>query len=83
MEEDDEYRMIMPFLDQGKSFARGFECGQIWELLKSKSKIEKHTFHNGSKAQVKMMCDRFICVYEIEKLDDEWYTITVKAYNQN
>lgn len=53
------YGLIMPFVDESESFVHGFECGIIWEKIKSSERLYEHLFHVENSAQVQMMCDAF------------------------
>ncbi len=45
--------LLMPFVDQTKSFTHGFECGQIWEWAKNGKPFNNYAFHSINKMQVK------------------------------
>jgi hypothetical protein len=52
--EHEEYKIVMPFVDESDSFTNGFECGQIWEQMKFGMTINRMV-HKTNKEQIEMM----------------------------
>lgn len=73
-----EYGIIMPFLDPSSSFCFGFECGQIWEQLKSGKRLEQYLCHFENKAQIEMMLKRFQYKYSFEIIEYDWMYLTAE-----
>ncbi len=67
--------LLMPFIDEGKSFTLGFECGQIWEFSREGRSFNNYLFHTINKEQVKMILELHGYDYRIELIDDTWSTI--------
>lgn len=69
----------MPFIGENDDpkFVRGFECGQIWECLKSSKKPFVCIFHNGNIDQVHLMCEYFKVKYDIYIIDETWSSLTI------
>ncbi len=72
----EDFNLVMSFNDQSNSFTHGFECGQIWEQMKSNKKFDKYLFHINNKEQIEMMCKKFLYTYSIEIIDDTWCYLT-------
>lgn len=69
--------LIMPFIDESKSFTEGFECGMIWGLIKSGECLDNHPIHNVNVEQVKMICETFGADYSITGFCDGWSSLSV------
>lgn len=67
----------MPFIDASASFVHGFECGQIWEMIKSKREVEDYVFHSENIDQVHMICDHYKVGRVINHYDETWSYLTV------
>ena len=67
--------LLMPFVDQSKSFTHGFECGQIWEWAKAGKPFDNYVFHSCNEYQVKRILKLYGYDYRIELIDDGWSTI--------
>lgn len=70
--------LLMPFIDESESFTKGFECGQIWELLEAGEMIDNRPCHEENKEQIKMICELFNCNYTLEEAGYGWIYLTVK-----
>lgn len=68
-------KLLMPFDDESESFANGFECGMIWEMLNHCTPISRYA-HKANEQQIEKMCRRFHADYTIEQCGDEWIFVT-------
>lgn len=70
----------MPFVGQNDDpkFVNGFECGQIWQQMKTNMPFENYLVHSVNKEQIELMCKRFHYSCFIEKIDDTWSSLTAK-----
>lgn len=71
--------LLMPFIDESESFTKGFECGQLWEIIKAGNTLDKYLCHDSNTKQIEMMCDLFNCDYIIEKVSNDWIYLTIKS----
>ena len=46
------FGIVMSFLDQSENYTLGFECGMIWELLRSGVPAESITVHASNVQQL-------------------------------
>jgi hypothetical protein len=69
--------LIMPFVDETEAFCNGFECGQIWEKIKSGQEVTSYPVHLENSAQIQMICDLYLVKCEIVVTSDEWGLLTV------
>lgn len=68
----------MPFIDESEEFVHGFECGQVWEKLKSGGSLVGYLIHTENSAQIQMICDYYKvrCKIEVHKDDSTWSCLT-------
>lgn len=59
MSKEQEFKPLMPFIDESESFVHGFECGQIWQKLQGGNSFVGYTIHTENSAQIQMICDHF------------------------
>ena len=70
-----ENELLMPFVDESKSFTHGFESGQIWEWAKNGTTFNNYVFHTVNKSQVEKILILHGYDYYIELIDNTWSTI--------
>ena len=75
-------KLLMPFLDQSKSFTLGFEAGQIWTNMQKNYSFDKYLVHRENKEQIEMMCKRFLYEFYFEQVDETWMNLTAKLKPQ-
>ena len=71
-------KLLMPFVDQSKEFAFGFECGRFYEMMNNGVSIEKHLFNSENEKQIELMCKRYHYQYTIEHIAEGWANLTAK-----
>jgi hypothetical protein len=66
--------LLMPFIgtNDDPKFVHGFECGQVWTLMKNKTKFDNYIIHSCNIPQIEMMCRHFYYEYRIENIDETW-----------
>lgn len=79
---------IMPFLNESKDFALGFECGQIWNRLEKEEELIEAIIHLENAGQIRLMCHHHGYEFDYESLDESWINIKielikVQILNQN
>lgn len=62
-ENDQEYSLLMRFLNDSLDFVLGYECGQLWEKMEEKKPIDQN-IHSANVAQIKLMAN--IHSYRVE-----------------
>ena len=67
--------LLMPFVDESKSFTHGFESGQIWEWAKDGKIFNNYVFHTANKSQAEKILFLHGYDYTIELIDNTWSTI--------
>ena len=69
--------MAMEFIDESESFGYGFECGRIWEQLKTTLPIQQHV-HAANASQIIMMCEHYNRQFELKEMGEGWLHLLVK-----
>lgn len=72
--------LIMPFIDQSKSFTAGFECGLIYNQLENGECLYDHLIHRINVEQIKLICELFGAPMEVTDIDHCWCSLTIKSY---
>jgi hypothetical protein len=62
-ENDQEYSLLMRFLNDSLDFVLGYECGQLWERMEDKKPIDQN-IHSANVEQIRVMAD--IHSYRVE-----------------
>ncbi len=80
MTETTDYRLILPFTDQSPSFVAGFECGQLWQLMRTGAySIEpEQAFMRSNEDVIRMMCGHFGYAHEITYHDKDYMFLKLK-----
>lgn len=71
--------LFMPFMDETKSFANGFECGKIWQRISEGDCFDNQFIHLCNQSQIEMICKTFGVNYQIIPLDDTWGRLSVNG----
>ena len=74
-DQDMELEILMPFVDESKSFTHGFECGQIWEWAQNGKVFDNYLFHSKNKIQVNRILKIYSYDFRIELIDTLWSSI--------
>lgn len=72
-----EVTLFFEFIDQSENFAYGFECGRIWEIIKSGETISEMMCNSANVLMINQMCRMFNCNYEIEPIDENWIKLNI------
>ena len=75
---EEQYGLVMAFVDQSPPFAHGFECGQLWEQMKRGEVIDDEVIHAENREQVEKMCRRFRYEYIIGDSAPGWHSFSAK-----
>lgn len=74
---DDNYSLVMPFLDDSESFTNGFEVGQLWESFKINGCPESICVHTKNVEQMRLVAAHYNHDMDIMKTDyEEWTQVT-------
>lgn len=81
-------QLLMPFTDGSEAFTNGFECGQIWEMLKNGESITDRYVHVENRKQIEMICEFYKADYLIMDcpLTEYWVVLNVlsnRPINEN
>lgn len=68
---EDEYKLLMPFLDESESFCHGYECGKIMEQMKTKQVIYT-SIHEANIKQIEMIAELQNYYVEFKLIGDGW-----------
>lgn len=77
-EPEPEWECLMRFLDQSESFAKGFECGRYWEILKTPGDYELTVSWPCEDQMLMIFAKMDYEVVSREKLDDYWLKYKIK-----
>lgn len=55
---DENYGLIMPFLDASESFCHGYECGLLDQRMSLGTAIEQITVHTVNVGQIELICQK-------------------------
>lgn len=75
----------MPFIggNKGELFVRGFECGQVWEMVKEGQMLKRKLIHRLNIPQISVLLETFGLEGNIELAseheDEEWAYLTIKS----
>lgn len=64
--------LLIPFIDQSKSFMLGWECGVIFEAIKTRILIKERMIHTENIKQIEIMCESQNYRSIIVILDKDW-----------
>jgi hypothetical protein len=78
MTPNDDYSLVMPFIDQSPSFALGFECGLLYQQMAEGKTIKDEIIHTENREQVEEICRRFRYEYEIGVSVSGWNSFNAK-----
>lgn len=72
-------KLLMPFIGENDDpkFVNGFECGQLWEIIKDKKEVKGYLFHSDNIDQMHLICKHYKVVYGISPIDETWSTLTI------
>lgn len=76
--EKQEWKPIIPFVDESESFTLGFECGQIYNELEQSKLITDRLIHLKNKEQIRLICAHFGKFSTIEPYCKEWGYLTIE-----
>lgn len=64
----------MPFTEANDDprYTHGFECGRVWSLMESKTKIDNYAFHSANIEQFRRMAITLGYEIEVHKIDHTW-----------
>jgi protein-arginine kinase activator protein McsA len=68
----DIMEMIMPFLDESKSYTQGFECGRVWAEMKTKQPFKDYPIHKSNAEQIKLVAKVLGYEISITELNETW-----------
>lgn len=69
--------LFLEFVDQSENFAYGFECGRIWEMIKSGETISNMVCNVANVLLIHRMCQMFNCDYTIDPIADDWIHLNI------
>jgi hypothetical protein len=73
----ENYQLMVEFIDQSHSFAMGFECGYIWAELDNGIPIESKTVNAENREQITKMAEVFEKKAFFDELAEGWLTVTI------
>lgn len=74
--DENQWNLTLPFLNETKDFALGFECGKIWIVLQSESEPDFETdVHQENFDQIVMMAGRTGWLMEHEEMGGGWVIV--------
>lgn len=76
--DEQEYGLLVPFVDQSESFALGFEAGRFWEQMEARREIHGEMLHAKNREQFEMFCRRFHYEVEFVDINNEWLGVDAK-----
>jgi hypothetical protein len=79
---DDNFELVLPFVDQSSSFAHGFECGQLYQQMTDGKSIEGEQISEESREQVEKICKRFLYQYDIGISVNGWCSFNAHPVGQ-
>ena len=69
------YKPIFVFNEQSDSFVHGFDCGQIWAMLKHHIDVDNFTTLAINQPQIEAICHYYKVLYTITELSDGWIKV--------
>ncbi len=73
---DEGHTLLLPFDTDDPEFARGFEAGRLYELLKTGEAIEQ-TIHASNTEMAIRMCEDLGREFSAHNLDEDWTDLRV------
>lgn len=77
---EDNYKLLMSFIDESDSFVHGFECGKIWEQMISGREINTMV-HKSNMKQLEMICEYHNYHSTFTDADETWMKFTASPKN--
>jgi hypothetical protein len=76
-EEAENFSLILAFDSDDPEFARGFEAGRLWEMVKSNHAPWSQMIHVSNAEMVMRMCEAEEREFRAEDRNDEWVEVYV------
>ncbi len=75
-EPDEDFNLVLPFIDQSPEFCHGFECGQQYARMQhGRDNAFSQTVHTENLGQLRSAAASVGWVARFEPLDDTWSTM--------
>jgi hypothetical protein len=75
----DGWQPVLAFDNDHSEFVRGFECGRLWEMLKTDYQEFEQHIHATNAEMVLRMAEATERVVAAETLDETWMMLKVEA----
>lgn len=79
-DDEPEYSLVLPFIDQSPEFCHGFECGEQYGRMKHGPRSPyTHTVHTENLGQLRAIAATCGWSARFEPLDDTWSVMHAEA----